>query len=58
MKMGFFFMAEEGKIPWAFKMCGIFQAMCDIGLGVQWWIYGDGKDIDRNGIIEKNGRSS
>lgn len=44
MKMGFFFLSEEGKVPWAFKMCGIFQACCDAGLGVQWWIFGDGEE--------------
>jgi len=44
MKMGYFFMAEPGKVPWAFKMCGIFQACCDAGLGVQYWMYGDGQD--------------
>lgn len=41
MKMGFFFLAEEGKIPWAFKLCGIFQAACDVGLGIQYWMFGD-----------------
>lgn len=44
MKMGFFFLSEEGKVPWAFKMCGLFQACCDAGLGVQWWVFGDGEE--------------
>lgn len=44
MKMGYFFMSEPGKVPWAFKMCGIFQACCDAGLGVQYCMYGDGQD--------------
>ncbi len=44
MKMGYFFMSEPGKVPWAFKMCGIFQACCDAGLGVQYYMYGGGQD--------------
>ena len=43
MKMGFFFLGASGTIPWAFKACGCFQAGCDLGLGVQWWIYGEGE---------------
>ena len=54
MKMGFFFLAEDGKVPWAFKCCGIFQAACDAGLGVQWWLYGDGPPSGDKSIgIEK-----
>lgn len=41
MKMTFFFLAES-SIPWAFKLCGLFQACCDAFLGVQYWWYGDG----------------
>ena len=44
MKMGFFFLSPEGEVPWAFKACGVFQALCDVGLGVQWWAYGDGEE--------------
>lgn len=51
MKMGFFFLSEEGKVPWAFKMCGIFQACCDTGLGVQWWVFGDGGEV---GVRDKD----
>jgi len=40
-KMTYFFMSEGG-IPWAFKLCGLFQAACDAFLGVQYWMYGDG----------------
>lgn len=47
MKMSFFFLGAEGKVPWAFKMCGMFQACCDAGLGVQWWIYGEGENSRR-----------
>lgn len=42
MKMGFFFLSDGDKVPWAFKACGCFQAACDVALGVQWWVYGDG----------------
>ena len=52
-------MAEEGKVPWAFKMCGIFQAACDVGLGMQYWLYGEGTGLDeRNGSLEREGRVS
>lgn len=49
MKMVFFFMSEQGMIPWSFKACGVFQALCDLGLGVQYWMYGEGLDYDMNG---------
>lgn len=45
MKMGFFFLSEPGKVPWAFKLCGIFQACCDVGLGCQYWKYGEGQEL-------------
>lgn len=41
MKMFWFFTATS-DIPWAFKLCGIFQMCCDLFLGVQYWIYGEG----------------
>lgn len=40
MKMFWFFTATS-EIPWAFKMCGIFQMGCDMFLGFQYAIYGD-----------------
>lgn len=43
MKMAWFFMAGDGKVPVAFKMCGVFQAGCDLALGCQWWVFGDGE---------------
>ena len=56
MKMGFFFSSEPGKVPWAFKLSGIFQACCDVILGVQYWLYGDGQDDkDRRPGLEKDG---
>ncbi|KAK4458367.1 hypothetical protein QBC42DRAFT_276930 [Cladorrhinum samala] len=39
MKIFWFFTAKT-TIPWAFKLCGIFQACCDSFLGVQYWMYG------------------
>ena len=50
MKMGFFFLSEADRVPWAFKMCGIFQACCDAGLGVQYWIYGVGEERGRTEV--------
>jgi hypothetical protein len=41
MKMFWFFTATT-EIPWAFKVCGMFQAACDSYLGIQYWMYGDG----------------
>ena len=57
MKMGFFFVSEPGKVPWAFKMCALFQTCCDVMLGVQYWVYKDGQQ-DREGktALEKEGR--
>ena len=47
MKMAFFFLSPPGAVPGAFKACGVFQALCDVGLGVQWWVYGDGPEEGR-----------
>ncbi|KAK0728151.1 hypothetical protein B0T26DRAFT_672732 [Lasiosphaeria miniovina] len=41
MKMYWFF-SSATQIPWAFKICGIFQAGCDSFLGVQYLMYGNG----------------
>ncbi|KAF2153490.1 PQ loop repeat protein [Myriangium duriaei CBS 260.36] len=46
MKMSFFFLAES-EIPWAFKLCAVFQACCDCYLGVQYWMFGEG---EREGV--------
>ncbi|KAI4602064.1 hypothetical protein KJ359_010930 [Pestalotiopsis sp. 9143b] len=40
LKMYWFFTSTT-EIPWSFKICGMFQAACDLGLGVQYLIYGD-----------------
>jgi solute carrier family 66, member 2 len=42
MKM-FWFFTSTTQIPWAFKLCGIFQAGCDMFLGVQYLMYGNGE---------------
>jgi hypothetical protein len=42
MKMFWFFSATT-DIPWAFKLCGIFQMCCDSFLGIQAFVlYGEG----------------
>lgn len=41
-KMTYFFLAEGG-VPWAFKLCGFFQAACDAFLGVQYLMHGEGE---------------
>ncbi|EMC94140.1 hypothetical protein BAUCODRAFT_222133 [Baudoinia panamericana UAMH 10762] len=41
-KMTYFFLSEGG-VPLAFKLCGFFQAACDIYLAVQYWMYGEGE---------------
>jgi solute carrier family 66, member 2 len=44
MKMAWFFTSST-TIPWAFKICGIFQAFCDSFLGVQYLMYGSGPSL-------------
>jgi solute carrier family 66, member 2 len=53
MKMFWFFTATS-EIPWAFKLCGIFQMCCDMFLGFQYLIYGDGQPI-KDHAIRMNG---
>ncbi|KAI9370738.1 PQ loop repeat-domain-containing protein [Aspergillus egyptiacus] len=38
MKLSYFFSSAE-PIPWAFRLCGMFQCVCDCYLGVQFWMY-------------------
>lgn len=40
MKMFWFFTATT-EIPLAFKLCGVFQAICDALIGVQYFVYGN-----------------
>jgi len=42
MKM-FWFFTSKTAIPWSFKLCGMFQAACDLFIGVQYLLYGDGE---------------
>jgi hypothetical protein len=44
-KMVFFFVKDSSDVPWAFKLCGVFQACCDSYLGVQYYMFGDGEPI-------------
>ena len=44
MKISYYLASEPGKVPLAFKMCGIFQACCDACLGAQYFIYGSGQE--------------
>ncbi|KOS19764.1 putative membrane protein [Escovopsis weberi] len=41
MKLMWFFTSTT-EIPFAFKACGVFQALCDCFLGVQYAMYGEG----------------
>lgn len=43
-KLTYFFLSEGG-IPWAFKLCGLFQAACDCYLGVQYAMFGEGTPV-------------
>jgi hypothetical protein len=42
-KMVFFFVKDSSDVPWAFKICGVFQASCDVFLGIQFYMFGDGE---------------
>ena len=53
-KMTYFFLSE-GSVPWAFKLCGLFQAACDCYLGVQYLKYGAGEPATLE-MDEKNPR--
>lgn len=52
-KMTYFFLSEGG-VPWAFKLCGLFQACCDFYLGAQYLMYGEGADAGL--MAEKDAR--
>ena len=58
MKISYYLASEPGKVPWAFKMCGIFQACCDACLGAQYFVYGNGQeDVYRAGEAEKSSKN-
>lgn len=40
-KLSYFYLSD-GAVPLAFKLCGLFQTGCDIYLGIQYYMYGDG----------------
>jgi hypothetical protein len=46
MKMFWFFTATS-EIPLAFKLCGIFQMCCDLFLGVQYLMFGNGPHLGK-----------
>ncbi|KAF2646847.1 hypothetical protein P280DRAFT_465002 [Massarina eburnea CBS 473.64] len=53
-KMWFFFASADGEVPWAFKICGVFQAVCDLGLGLQWFVWRDGpEEVGARGVWEE-----
>jgi len=54
MKMFWFFTATT-EIPLGFKLCGIFQMCCDMILGGQYWVYGEGKGAIKDHSIRLNG---
>jgi hypothetical protein len=56
-KMWFFFASSSGEVPWAFKVCGIFQATCDLGLALQYLVWGDGPEGVDGTSREKEVRS-
>ena len=55
-KMVFFFAKDSGDVPWAFKLCGLFQAACDLFLGIQYFMFGDGEPVNQI-IDDKRGTS-
>jgi solute carrier family 66, member 2 len=51
-KMVFFMAKGAEEVPWAFKLCGMFQAACDIALGCQFYMYGDGTTTADRDIVK------
>lgn len=43
MKLWWFFLQPRGSVPLAFKLCAMFQLVCDSGLAVQFLIWGTDK---------------
>ncbi|KAH7396417.1 PQ loop repeat protein [Pyrenochaeta sp. MPI-SDFR-AT-0127] len=56
-KMWFFFASSNGEVPLAFKVCGVFQACCDLGLAGQYLMWGDGPPGVDGASREKEVRS-
>ncbi|EFW16068.1 hypothetical protein D8B26_006205 [Coccidioides posadasii str. Silveira] len=42
MKLSYFFY-NGSSVPWAFRVCGMLQCVCDCYLGVQYWMFGHGQ---------------
>lgn len=55
-KMVFFMAKGADEVPWAFKICGLFQAACDIYLGVQFYNFGDGEAGSEGRSFERDVR--
>jgi lipid-A-disaccharide synthase-like uncharacterized protein len=55
MKMSYFFCSQEA-IPWAFKLCGMFQCVCDLYLGFQYWMFTRASDRAAGSSMEHEGR--
>lgn len=55
MKMSYFFCSQE-LIPLAFKLCGVFQCMCDVYLGVQYYMFTRASYRAGGGSAEQEGR--
>lgn len=55
MKMSYFFFSEE-PIPWAFKLCGMFQCVCDCYLGFQYWMFTRGTSRAAGSFSEQESR--
>ncbi|KAF2455550.1 hypothetical protein BDY21DRAFT_365309 [Lineolata rhizophorae] len=52
-KLAFFFLSGADAVPWQFRACAVFQAACDVGLGVQFALWGEGEagGGDRKGLF-------
>lgn len=55
MKMSYFFCSQD-TIPWAFKICGMFQCVCDLYLGFQYWTFTRDSGPAAGSSIEQEGR--
>ncbi|KAM5441545.1 hypothetical protein MferCBS31731_003225 [Microsporum ferrugineum] len=53
MKMSFFFFSGS-SIPLAFRICGVFQCLCDIYLGFQFYTFGDWRSWTTNDLPSLN----
>ena len=61
MKMSYFLFSGQ-VVPWAFRVCAMFQCVCDFYLGFQYWMYtrtpsrvaGSPRDSENWGTDEKD----